>query len=115
MSLTQISRITRRILASREILISHKIHRTHRRQVATPLRPYIAEYNSHADFTDFTEGCIVLLAAVSELSVHIPEANANGVMRYLRNLRNPRETRSKSVLMFFCLKHPGGKRERSDA
>ena len=98
MSLTQISRISRRILASREILISHKIHRTHRRQVATPLRPYIAEYNSHADLTDFTEGCIVSLAAFSELSVHIPEANANGVMRNPRNLRNPRETRNSVIV-----------------
>ena len=53
---------------------------------------------SHADFADFTEGCIVSLAAVSELSVHIPEANANGVMRYLRNLRNPRETRNSVIV-----------------
>ena len=67
-------------------------------QVATPLLAYIAEYNSHADLTDFTEGCIVSLAAVSELSVHIPEANANGVMRYLRNLRNPRETRNSVIV-----------------
>ena len=81
-----------------------------------PLLPYIAEYNPHADFADFTEdsclaeynfhadiadfteGCIVSLAAVSELSVHIPEANANGVMRYLRNLRNPRETRNSVIV-----------------
>ena len=27
-------------------------------QVASPLLAYIAEYNSHADFADFTEGCI---------------------------------------------------------
>ena len=39
-----------------------------------------------------------MLAAVSELSVHIPEANANGVMRYLRNLRNPRETRNSVIV-----------------
>ena len=53
---------------------------------------------SHADFTDFTECCIVSLAAVGYAECFHPEANASGVMSYLRYLRNPRETRNSVIV-----------------
>ena len=38
-----------------------------------------------------------MLAAIGYAECTLPEANANGVMRYLRNSRNPRELKSYSA------------------